>query len=171
MLIYIREYAETLEQVSAKVGGGINQSVIQENTRVSTLSWIFLNQDSKPIYDFALEKIKCTNFWHFGFKLTGMQALQYTRYPVGGHYRYHNDIIHTKESISRKLSVVVALTPPEEYVGGELMLLPNGDRPTPFKLGLGDMLVFPSYIPHKVKPVVEGNRITLVMWLTGPKFV
>ena len=35
----------------------------------------------------------------------------------------------------------------------------------------GDMIVFPSYLWHRVKPVTKGTRKSLVIWFIGPPFV
>ena len=35
----------------------------------------------------------------------------------------------------------------------------------------GYMIVFPSFLAHKVEPVTEGERISLAMWFWGPPFV
>ena len=31
----------------------------------------------------------------------------------------------------------------------------------------GDLVLFPSYMLHKVKPVTKGERNSLVGWVTG----
>lgn len=164
------EVGESLVQQEAKIGGPVDSS-INAKVRVSTLSWIRYNEQSKEVYDFLVDKIDRVNFWHFGMTLNGMEDIQYTRYPVGGHYRFHHDIILKKENHMRKLSIVLALTPAEEYEGGELLLMPHGENPLRLKLGLGDLIAFPSWVPHKVNPVTSGNRITAVTWIYGPKFV
>jgi PKHD-type hydroxylase len=100
-----------------------------------------------------------------------MESIQYTRYPIGGHYKYHNDVIFKKEDSTRKLSIIMALSSADAYKGGDLLICPNGDNPTTIRLNKGDLIAFPSYIPHKVTPVTEGNRLTAVSWVYGPKFV
>ena len=32
------------------------------------------------------------------------------------------------------------------------------------------VLLFPSYLLHRVKPVTKGTRRSLVLWISGPKF-
>ena len=34
----------------------------------------------------------------------------------------------------------------------------------------GDLVVFPSYIDHKVAPVTKGIRYSVVAWYGGPPF-
>lgn len=158
---------ESLATMQALVGGG----TVHESTRVSTLSWIDRNEETEELYAFMIDKADRINYHHFGMKIFGMESMQYTRYPIGGHYIFHNDIIARKEDSMRKLSVVIGLTGKDEYEGGDLLLSPHGANPKVIKLDKGDIVAFPSYIPHKVTPVTSGNRITVVNWYLGPKFV
>jgi PKHD-type hydroxylase len=165
------EVGESLAQIDARIGSGGENSALNASVRVSTLSWIHHNEQSKELYDFIVDKIDRINYHHYGMALTGMESIQYTRYPIGGHYKFHNDIIHKTENSMRKLSIVIALSPADAYDGGELLLMPHGENPTKLKLERGDLIAFPSYIPHKVNPVTAGHRITAVTWVYGPKFV
>ena len=163
----IIDVGESLSTMQAQVGG----AKVHEQTRISTLSWIHHNEKSKEIYDFVIDKIDRINYYHYGMKLYGIEALQYTRYPLGGHYKFHNDITVRKEDYMRKMSIVVALSAPNEYEGGEFLLSPHGENAKSFRFDKGDVIAFPSYVPHKVTPITSGNRITLVAWAVGPKFV
>ena len=39
-----------------------------------------------------------------------------------------------------------------------------------FKMPKGTMIVFPSYMWHRVRPVTSGVRKSLVLWIQGPPF-
>ena len=56
----------------------------------------------------------------------------------------------------------------QPYEGGEFDLLDNGQKE--MKFTSGDILMFTSHIPHRVRPVTKGERITLTYWMVGPKF-
>ena len=71
--------------------------------------------------------------------------------------------------IIRKLSLSIQLTDPKEYEGGELYLHEN-EEGKEMKKGQGDLVLFPSYILHEVKPVTKGERNSLVTWVTGKQF-
>lgn len=92
------------------------------------------------------------------------------RYSVGGHYIFHHDIDWKKPTTQRKLSVVVQLTDPEEYEGGELEFEEvNHDEKTKQLIRQkGTVIVFPSYMRHRVTPVTKGERKSLVTWIEGP---
>tara|TARA_A100001391_G_scaffold151561_1_gene109297 strand:- start:1998 stop:2576 length:579 start_codon:yes stop_codon:yes gene_type:complete len=76
------------------------------------------------------------------------------------HYDYHTD--HFKEN-PRVLTILVGLNSVDEYAGGELFVQ-NQEKGV--KLDMGDAIVFPSNFmyPHKVAPVVKGQRKVLVIW-------
>jgi PKHD-type hydroxylase len=161
------QVGESLSTMKALVGGG----AVHEQTRISTLSWIHKNEQSQELYDFLIDKIDRINYYHFGMKLFGMESIQYTRYPIGGHYKFHNDVIYRKEDSQRKLSIVMGLSNKDDYEGGDLLLMPHGDNPQRFRLDKGDLIAFPSWVPHKVEAVTAGHRISAVSWVCGPKFV
>jgi PKHD-type hydroxylase len=158
---------ESLAALDATLVG----NVVRKDIRISTVSWIKHNNDSKELYDFLIDKITRINNDHYGMKLDSVEDFQYTRYSIGGHYTFHNDIIPKKENSMRKLSVVMALTSADTYQGGDFLLSPTGGTPQSIRLDKGDILAFPSYVPHTVTPVTVGNRVTVVCWASGPKFV
>jgi PKHD-type hydroxylase len=71
--------------------------------------------------------------------------------------------------VSRKLSIVVQLTDPKDYKGGELQLFEGGD-PIVITKQQGMVTLFPSYMLHQVTPVTKGMRHTLVAWIGGKNF-
>lgn len=86
----------------------------------------------------------------------------------GGHYDWHLD--RGGLGIApRKLSAVIQLSDPNEYEGGDLQLY-VGSEPTNIKKQKGLVVVFPSFVLHRVTPVTGGTRRSLVAWLSGPKF-
>jgi PKHD-type hydroxylase len=65
--------------------------------------------------------------------------------------------------------MVIQLSEPNEYEGGDLQLL-SGSEPTTADKAKGKVVMFPSYMLHRVTPVTSGIRKTLVVWITGPSF-
>ena len=161
---------ESLGVEDGRIGDYYNNN-INSHIRNSQLSWIYYNHASQHLYEHLQDIIERINYYNFGFNLFGIEIFQYSRYRVDGHYDYHNDIIYRQDDYSRKLSLVIGITDCDHYQGGELLLNSHGTNPDKIRLGRGDLIVFPSYIPHKVTPVTEGKRITVVSWVVGPKFV
>ena len=62
----------------------------------------------------------------------------------------------------------------DDYEGGELefkILTPMGtEQISTVKGKKGDVIVFPSYLLHRVKPVTKGTRYSVVAWFGGPPF-
>lgn len=107
---------------------------------------------------------------NWNFDIDGMEMVQVGRYGVGGHYDWHLDLNMTQKDASgmqRKLSVCLFLSDPSEYEGGDF-LFRGSDTPVP--KAQGTILVFPSFLEHKVTPVTEGVRYSAVSWALGPNF-
>ena len=144
----------------------IKGGVIDTETRTSHISWIPFSKTPEMYKD--IEKVmKTTNGNHFGFD--GMQITeqaQYTEYPEGGFYDWHvdNDIDCHHEPPVRKISMTLLLSPENEFEGGDLELIKEGQ---PAKLKQGHAIFFASFIRHRVTPVIRGNRKSLVMWFGG----
>jgi PKHD-type hydroxylase len=81
-------------------------------------------------------------------------------------YGWHQDY---GGEISRKLSLVLQLSDPSEYEGGNLQVKTSSE-PQTVKKQRGFIAAFPSYVLHQVTPVTKGNRQSLVAWVSGPQF-
>lgn len=87
-------------------------------------------------------------------------AAQISRYTEGGRYDWHMDLGPGQMSL-RKATVVVELKSADE--GGGLEVFAIGD----LNLRVGDAAVFPSFIMHRAKPVISGERWSAAAWLLG----
>lgn len=132
-----------------------------------------------------LKKVIEINRSAWNFSLTELEILQLGVYQNGGHYIWHadnNDAVHS-DNLPRKVSFSLLLNSGREFKGGELELETWNtgenaklDNPfTSYKLKppkkAGTLIVFPSYVRHKVHPVTEGIRYSLVGWIKGPNWV
>lgn len=148
--------------------GEHNTPIQNSDIRKSSVCWIPYSKDSAWIYEKISKTIFQCNNVRYGFKLSGFgEPLQLGKYSEGDHYSWHQDNGPGKFSI-RKLSVVIQLSKPEDYDGGELQFLGFEDQKV--SSGQGDMIVFPSFNPHRVTPVSRGERFSLVSWISGPPF-
>ena len=156
---------------NASVGSdkGFKDGELNTKTRTSHISWIPFKKMHEMYKD--IERImKTTNGNHFGFD--GMQITemaQYTEYPEGGFYDWHvdNDVNCAHEPPVRKISMTLLLSPENEFEGGDLELMAEGKVA---KIKQGHAVFFASFIRHRVKPVIRGNRKSLVMWFGGTPF-
>ena len=154
---------------NASVGGREGKSGIDTETRTSHISWIPFSKTTEMYKD--IEKVmKTTNGNHFGFD--GMQITemaQYTEYPEGGFYDWNidSDTHFAHEPSVRKISMTLLLSPDNEFEGGDLEIMKEGQAA---KLKQGHAIFFASFIRHRVTPVIRGNRKSLVMWFGGTPF-
>ena len=151
-----------------QVGGG-SGGAVDTKTRTSHISWIPFKKMEDMYKD--IEKImKATNGNHFGFdNMQITEPAQYTEYPEGGFYDWHidNDINCAHEPPVRKISMTCLLSPESEFEGGDLEIMSEGKVA---KLKQGHAIFFASFLRHRVKPVIKGNRKSLVMWFGGTPF-
>lgn len=152
---------------TSPVEAGVHQdSKLNEGIRKSKVTWIHYDEPKRWLFDLLWPYVSQVNKTHYQFQLSGFyEALQLTGYPPGGHYTWHEDNMEP-EFTTRKLSLVVQLTDPEKYEGGELVIFPN-TRPPRTR---GTISFFPSFVTHKVEPVRSGTRYSLVAWVSGEPF-
>lgn len=141
-----------------------------EEIRNSKITFLdFENSNNMWIFQKIVPRFVGINDNHFKFDIVGFQeAFQFTEYNApSGHYGDHTDKL-LKGNV-RKLSLVIQLSNPDDYEGGELQLMLGGE-PFTVPKEQGSMVVFPSYILHRVTPTTKGTRHTLVGWSTGAPF-
>jgi len=148
------------------VGGANNNGEV----RRSEVSW--LNDDSNHswVFDRIAHVVSTLNAEYFQFNLGHFsEPVQLSNYSEhnNGTYHWHQDF----GSIGpyRKLSLVLQLSDPREYEGGELQLLTEKKETTIAKQR-GLITVFPSWTLHRVTPTTRGNRQSMVVWVSGEPF-
>ena len=184
----IVRYGKSLQEQMAVTGGygnvkKLNQSQIKDlkKKRDSNVVWM----SDRSIYKEIQPYINTANQnagWNFQWDFS--EPCQFTKYNKGQYYDWHCDGWEqpyqrqegdpTNGKI-RKLSVTVTLSDPKEYTGGELEFdFRNLDPDKPKKpikckeiLPKGSLVVFPSFVWHRVCPVKKGSRHSLVIWSLG----
>lgn len=154
----------------AQVGGN-PQGEDLAKIRRSNVSWINNTPDTKWVFDKLAHVVSALNSQYYRFDLTGFgEALQLTNYDQSeqGMYGWHTDYGGGR-NISRKLSLVLQLADPSQYEGGNLQVI-TGMEPVNVRKQRGLIVAFPSYVLHQVTPVTQGNRQSLVAWISGPAF-
>ncbi|HZG19667.1 MAG TPA: Fe2+-dependent dioxygenase [Herbaspirillum sp.] len=92
----------------------------------------------------------------------------FNSYEGGEHYGLHVDgsvrnLPNAAGSIRTDVSTTVFLSDPDEYEGGELVVVDTyGTHEV--KLPAGDMIVYPSTSLHRVEPVTRGARVCSFFW-------
>jgi len=159
----------SLKKEEAKVGMGKLEGGLDSKKRITTISWIPFKDMPEMYKDIESTMLKANNN-HFGFE--GMQLTepaQFTHYLEGGFYDWHmdNDVQGKHQQPVRKISMTLLLSDPATFEGGELEIMSKGKIA---KLKQGQAIFFASWLQHRVKPVTQGERKSLVMWFGGPPF-
>ena len=156
----IIDVGESQKLEEANVGG---KSSTSNNIRSTKISWITDKNILLTLKDKIFEVNKNKN-WNYD--ITDMFPFQYSVYYENDHYDWHVDVgsiqLGQKE---RKISFSLILN--DNYKGGELEFK-DSNKNMSLDLNKGDMVTFPSFLEHRVKPVLNGTRISLVGWMLGP---
>ena len=175
--------------------GGFNQKKLSkedvkniQRKRKSDLVWLHDSWIYKEIHPYV-HQANTNAGWNFDWDWS--EACQFTKYKQGQYYDWHcdswdkpyqrknkNDPDNGK---IRKLSMTCQLTDGSEYSGGELEFDFKNYEPHAREeskhlrkateiLPKGSIIVFPSFLWHRVKPITKGTRYSLVLWHLGYPF-
>lgn len=163
------EELQTFEK--GKIGTSTGAPSLNEEIRDSEVTWIEYSHSSQWLFEKFGDLVSKVNDDFFLFDLEGFPYFQYTVYKENGHYDWHIDMEDMSFNQIRKISASIILSDPESYEGGELNLIINGrvDAPVALKPKMGDVVFFASWTPHKVSPVTQGTRKSLVCWIMGKR--
>lgn len=166
----IVECAKKIELFESKVS---RNNEYNPNHRRSNICFIPKNnEDFSEIYPYINKLMHDANAECFGINLIRMQNIQFSEYSSDneGHFDYHMDTFFDKGSLyQRKLTLCLQLTDPNDYEGGNFEfsnLHFNQDE----LRKKGTILVFPSFLFHRVTPVTKGVRHSLVTWYEGMRW-
>jgi PKHD-type hydroxylase len=185
------KYALSKEETMARTGGFGDKELTQEQVlnmqrkRKSDLVWLNDTWIYKEIHPYVNKANKNAG-WNFDWLRS--ESCQFTKYKHNQYYDWHCDSWdkpYEKEGpekgMIRKLSVTCQLTDSSEYSGGELQFDTRSYDPhmrDEYKhvitskeiLPKGSIVVFPSFVWHRVQPVTKGTRYSLVIWNLGYPF-
>jgi PKHD-type hydroxylase len=139
------------------------------SVRSSDVAWLSGNT---AVQDILWKYVKAANENAFYCQVENICDIQFTEYHSnkGGHYDWHIDVNWDGDDFrDRKLSVTVQLSDPSEYEGGGFEFA-ECQTPDASSRQKGTVLVFPSYLQHRVLPITSGTRKSLVAWFEGPRW-
>jgi PKHD-type hydroxylase len=186
-IVKLGEERQSLQAVTGMTEEETKKTDVK-NQRDSSVSWL-----SEPwVYEEINPYIHSANMnagW--GFEWSWNEPCQYTKYSPGQFYDWHQDMyqeplqdehnpnLHGK---FRKLSMSLMLNDGSEYEGGDFQFDYRNYHPTKVSekdkiitadqvKKKGSILVFPSFVWHRVTKVTKGTRCSLVNWSVGAKFI
>ena len=188
--LIVKHAKETKEKELRALTGGLshnqklNKKQIKDLKKKRDSNIVWMNDEW--VYKEILPYVRAANRnagWNFEWDWS--ESCQFTIYRKGQYYDWHCDSWKkpyenegpTKGKV-RKLSGTVTLTDPKEYAGGELDFDFRNTDPGKKRniktcieiLPKGSLVVFPSFVWHRVKPVTKGERNSLVIWNVGYPF-
>ncbi len=151
--------------------GKISNGIINLELRNNDIIWIGEIKETKWLFDKIKNAVSNANNLIYKFELIGAEPFQYSIYDMKekAHYDWHNDILIDENKHLRKLTMSILLSDTSEYEGGSFLFSPEG-KPFEMEQKKGRLILFPSWIPHKINPVIKGKRISLVTWFYGKAF-
>ena len=151
--------------------------------RKSNVVWMNDKWIYKEIHPY-IHQANANAGWNFEWDFS--ESCQFTKYKLNQFYDWHCDSwpkpydkpddpnSHGK---IRKLSVTVSLSNETEYEGGDFefdfrSVEDGSNQPQVCKeiRPKGSVVVFPSFVWHRVNPVTSGTRYSLVIWNLGWPF-
>lgn len=158
------------KEAQAKAFTGDSFEKENKELRRTKLNWLNCCSENNWIFEKLANVVQELNAKFYNFQLTGFgEAIQLTNYlsEDKGTYGWHQDF--GSMGPSRKLSVVMQLTDPSEYMGGCLELKTRKET-TKIQAQRGLITIFPAWTLHQVTPVTQGSRQSLVAWVSGEPF-
>lgn len=168
-------------------------SVKDVKQRKSKQFWV---PNTMWISGFIWHYVDLMNKENFMYELDGLDSnkFQYTKYEEGDFYNWHvdsglsshylpvmegnvgtdeeryADYLNVKTEKIRKLSVIVQLSDPESYEGGEVQIMDDTDKLYEVPKERGTIVVFDSRAKHRVRKIKKGVRKSIVGWYIGPRW-
>jgi PKHD-type hydroxylase len=186
------KYANSQKEVMARTGGYGDRELKEDEVknmqrkRKSDLVWLNDTWIYKELHPYVHEANRLSG-WNFDWDRS--ESCQFTKYKLNQYYDWHCDSWdkpYDKPDTPdhgkiRKLSMTCQLTDGSEYTGGELEFdFRNYDPHMRDELKhriqckqilpKGSIIIFPSFVWHRVKPVTSGTRYSLVVWHLGRPF-
>lgn len=153
------------EDVAEKAGLAGGQTY-KEDLRKTSILGIQNVPENEWLYEKLAMSAVSANQEIYHFDLMGFyEPLQLMKYGHDDFFDWHLDFGIGQPS-ERKLSVTIQLSDPNDYEGGELQFMVNQNIVTA-KKDRGTMIVFPSFMLHRVTPVTKGMRQSIVGWVAG----
>ena len=117
--------------------------------------------------------IKVANEQYYNYSIESIDTLRFLKYGIGGNYNWHTDIGRSETS-NRKLTAIIQLSDENEYEGGDFefgITDTTGDDLIKGNKKQGTLIIFPSFLSHRVTPITKGTRYSIITWMEGDTFV
>lgn len=123
-----------------------------------------LSPENAWLHEHLHQLLRVLNDKHYHFEVSRTIGTQLLTLETGQQVDWHSDLGEGFFAF-RKLSLVVFLTPKEDYKGGKLELMSSSGNSLPPDKGV--LLVYPSFGVSRITPVTQGRLQVLLTWIHG----
>ncbi len=163
----INSYWDNQRSEQAIIEGGAKP--VDEALRKTAILGLEHNATHQWLYDRISKYAIQQNNERYFFDIRGIfESLQLMDYGAGDFFDWHLDFGGGFSSV-RKLSVTVQLSDPNDYEGGDLQFMSNKDIVSAPRTQ-GTVIIFPSFVIHRIAPITKGQRRSIVGWISGPPY-
>jgi len=109
----------------------------------------------------------------FDFDLLDICQFYYFEYGVEENLKnldWHMDLANPYPYNERKLSFSLMMNDPSEYEGGQLEIWIDSNKTIKIPKTQGGLVIFPSFMPHRVTAITKGVRKSIVGFICGRPF-
>lgn len=168
MIIQISNAVDT--ETISNIVSGLDSSQFSDGK--STAGWaakdVKNNQQlsgkkAKAATDVLLERLYQNSLLQSVMRPKQIARVSINRYEQGEYYGTHMDD-SLMNGVRTDISFTLGLSPLSDFEGGELVIEDaSGERS--WRLGQGDILIYPSHYLHRVNAVTKGSRLAMIGWV------
>ena len=155
-----------LEPTQATLNGKV-----ETESRSCKTAWLPYDDEHAWLYGRLYDLVCVVNEHGYFFDpIDFVEPIMYCEYDVDDHYGWHTDLASHPPFSSRKLAITVQLSASDDYRGGTLEFAVTPETTYTVSRAKGSVLIYPTYIAHRIQPVTKGKRKSLVFWVGGTSF-
>jgi PKHD-type hydroxylase len=161
----ITKLTDALELSPATVDGETQKQ------RSCKIAWLPYDEDHVWLYGRLYEMVDLVNKDGFHFDPIDMvEQIMYCEYEESDGFNWHYDCASVPPFSSRKLAITVQLSSSDDYRGGSLEFAVTPDHTYEVSRSAGSIIIYPTYLCHRIQPIISGKRKSLVFWVGGTSF-
>lgn len=152
----VKEKLTSLTFTDGRLTAGWAAKSLKQNEQLST------GTKADAVIDLLLKRMQRSPVFDSAVRPKQFARVMINRYQPGQHYGMHMDDA-LMAGARTDISFTLGLTELDDYQGGEL-IIEDSSGSRSWRVGAGDLLIYPSHYLHQVTAVTEGERLALVGW-------
>jgi len=150
-----------------------NHATHNEKIVKNTITKIIKFEKIKQVIPNIQETIHYLNREYFGYDVYDLYSHEHVNYNIysskqNASYDWHIDA-SKRHTVDMKLTVLINLSE-EKFEGGNFLIFSGAPYEVTELKTPGTLVIFKSFLNHKVEPITLGIRKSLTFFIHGPKF-